>query len=140
MLEGCGEEVTLQGGEGAGGLFSMKSKDGSVNIGGKWDPPSWVPTYPGATVGASASSHGADESGGAGFFQTKDSLEQVLDFYERELKNEGMKVSRNVYSPDGKNTMGTLTAADENNKRYVNVNYGVSPNGNTVHVMYSVKK
>lgn len=135
-----GEEVTVQGGEGAGGVFSMKSKDGSVNFGGKWNPPSWVPTYPGATVSAAASGQDANESSGAGYFQTNDSLEQVLDFYERELKNEGMQVSRNVFSPDGKNTMGTVTAADEGNRRYVNVSYGISPKGNMVHVTYTAKK
>jgi hypothetical protein len=118
----------------------MKSKGGSVNIGGKWNPPSWVPTYPGATMTASASSQNAEGDGGAGYFETNDSLEKVLDYYERELKGEDMQVTRNVFSPDGKNTMGSLAADDDSNKRYVNVNYGVSPKGNTVHVVYSTKK
>jgi hypothetical protein len=135
-----GEKVTLQGSEGAGGLFSMKTKDGSVNIGGKWNPPSWVPTYPGATVNASASGQDGEQAGGAGFFETNDSLEKVLDYYERELKGHGMQVSRNVFSPDGKNSMGSLVGSDDSNKRYVNVNYGVSPKGNMVHVVYSTKK
>lgn len=135
-----GEEVTMQGGEGAAGIFSMKSKAGNVNIGGKWNPPSWVPTYPGAAVTASASGQDVEGTGGAGFFQTSDSLEKVLDYYESELKSAGLQVSRNVFSPDGKNTMGSLVGTDEANKRYVNVNYGVSPKGNTVHVVYSTKK
>lgn len=140
MKDDKGEEVTLQGSEGAGGLLSMKSKDGSVNIGGKWNPPSWVPTYPGATVSASASGQDAEQSGGAGFFETSDSLEKVLDYYEHELKGQRMQVTRNVFSPDGKNSMGSLVGSDEGNKRYVNVNYGVSPKGNIVHVVYSNKK
>jgi hypothetical protein len=135
-----GEEVTMQGGEGAGGLFSMKSKDHNVSIGGKWNPPSWVPTYPGANVTASASGQDAEGEGGAGFFETSDSLEQVLDYYEKELKGQGMQVTRNVFSPDGKNTMGSIAAADEGNKRYVNVNFGVSDKGKMVHVVYSTKK
>lgn len=135
-----GEEVTVQGGEGAGGVFSMKSKDGSASFGGKWNPPSWVPAYPGASVSAAASAQDANESGGTGAFQTSDSLERVLNFYERELKSQGMQVTRNVFSPDGKNSVGTITAADEANKRYVNVNYGASPQGNTVHVTYNEKK
>jgi hypothetical protein len=140
MKDDKGEEVTLQGSGGAGGLLSMKSKDGSVNIGGKWNPPSWVPTYPGATVSASASGQDAEQSGGAGFFETSDSLEKVLDYYEHELKGQRMQVTRNVFSPDGKNSMGSLVGSDEGNKRYVNVNYGVSPKGNIVHVVYSNKK
>lgn len=135
-----GEEVTLQGGDSGGGLFSMKSKDRNVSIGGKWNPPSWVPTYPGATVTASATGQDAEGEAGGGFFETNDSLEQVLDYYENELKGEGMQVTRNVFSPDGKNTVGSITAADEGNKRYVNVNYGVSDKGKMVHLTYSTKK
>ena len=140
MKDDKGEEVTLQGSEGAGGVFSMKSKSGSVNIGGKWNPPSWVPTYPGATVNASASSQDAEGGGGAGYFETSDSLEKVLDYFESELKGAGMQVTRNVFSPDSKNTMGSLVGTDEGNKRYVNVNYGVSDKGRMVHVVYSNKK
>jgi hypothetical protein len=135
-----GEEVTLQGSEGAGGLLSMKSKEGNFNIGGKWNPPSWVPTYPGATVGATSSGKDAEGTNGAGYFETKDSLEQVLDYYERELKGAGLQVTRNVFSPDGKNTMGSLVGTDEGNKRYVNVNYAVSDKGHVVHVTYTEKK
>lgn len=89
---------------------------------------------------ASASGQDAEQSGGAGFFETSDSLEKVLDYYEHELKGQRMQVTRNVFSPDGKNSMGSLVGSDEGNKRYVNVNYGVSPKGNIVHVVYSNKK
>jgi hypothetical protein len=135
-----GEEVTVEGTGDSGGPISIRTKDGNMSVGGKWNPPSWVPTYPGATVTASASGHDAEGASGAGYFNTNDSLEQVLDYFERELKGHGMQVTRNVFSPDGKNTVGSLVGTDEGNKRYVNLNYAVSDKGRMVHVNYTEKK
>jgi len=127
-----GEELAVEGGEGPGGLLSMKTKDGSYTVGGKWNPPDWVPAYPGAAVQAAAGGQDSTGASGMGFFSTSDSLEQVLDYYENELKSNGMEVTRSG--------AGALTAQDAAGKRSLSVQYAASPGGNKVSITYSSKK
>ncbi len=131
-LGAAGEELTVDGGEGPGGLLSMKTKEGSYTVGGKWNPPDWVPAYPGAAVQAAAGGQDSNGTSGMGFFSTSDSLEQVLDYYENELKSNGMEVTRSG--------AGALTAQDADGKRMLSVHYAASPGGNKVSITYSSKK
>jgi hypothetical protein len=60
-------------------------------------------------------------------------LEKVLDFYENQLKSQGMEVTREVSGGVGMKT-GSLTATDSANGRTVHVNYLPAAGGNKVHV------
>jgi len=132
-----GEEATIQG---EGDSFAIKTKDGVVKATGTWNPPGWIPVYTGATVSSGASSQSPTEDAGAGYLNTTDSIEKVLNFYEGTFKNQGLQVSKNVASPDGQNNVGTLVAQDTGGKTYVNVNVVPGESATIIHITYSVKK
>jgi hypothetical protein len=135
-----GEEVSLRTeGEGESGTITMKTKEGVFSMGGKWNPPSWVPSYPGATMMRGAAGTSAEGESGAGSFTTKDSLEKVLDYYEAALKSQGLEVTRQTYSTDGTHQVGILVGQDEGRKRYVNVNAGSQPDGTKVGITFTIK-
>jgi hypothetical protein len=132
-----GEEATIQS---EGDSLAIKTKDGVVKAGGTWNPPGWIPVYTGATVSSGAHSQSPTEEAGAGYLSTTDSIEKVLNFYEGAFKNQGLQVSKNVYSPDGQNNAGTLVAQDAGGKTYVNVNVVPDQSATIIHITYSVKK
>lgn len=136
-----GKTLTLNFEDLKKGKIVVKSDEGEevASIGGRWEPPDWVPSYPGVTVTATASGENPSQMSGTGFFSTGDSLEKVLDFYEGQLKSRGMQVTREVSGGGGQKT-GSLTATDSANNRTVNVNYFTASGGNKVHVSYTGKK
>ena len=69
-------------------------------------PPSWIAAYPGTPARA---------KGSAFVFQTKDQAEKVLDFYERQLEQNGVhKEARG-----GGDYGGFLVAGDDSHNRNV---------------------
>ena len=92
-----GENVTIEakGREGSGSL-EVKTDKGSVKFGAGSSAdklPDWLPSYPGATNEGVFSMRGDEGSTGSFSFTTTDSVDQVMSYYETELKGEDLKVS-----------------------------------------------
>jgi hypothetical protein len=132
-----GEEATRRG---EGDSFAIRTQDGVVKATGTWNLPGWIPVYTGATVSSDANSRSPTEDAGAGYLDTTDSIEKVLNFYEGTFKNQGIQVTRNVYSPDGQSNVGTFVAQRTGGKTYVNMNVVPDESATIIHITYSVKK
>src|SRR6185369_13933142 len=79
--------------------------------------PSWLAAYPGATV--------PEKIGSAFVFRTQDPAEKVLDFYERQLAQNG--VYKNALG--GGEYGGFLSAADDSQTRNVMIEVGPPSQG-----------
>ncbi len=117
-----GEEVTFEG-SGASGKegVRIKTNKGSMTFGaGEGEKaPSWVPIYPGGKQMASATEQTASGITGHLSFETTDSPDRVLAYYERELKASGFAVERT--SMKGMAQLATLNAKADGGARTVNV-------------------
>jgi len=91
--------------------------------------PSWIAAYPGSAP--------PERIGSAFVFQTKDSAEQVLDFYERQLAPNGVyKKARG-----GGQYGGFLSAADDSQTRNVMIEVGPPSQGSAaVSITVAPKK
>lgn len=118
-----GEEVTFEGsGEPGKEGFTVKSNEGTMTFGkgGEQTAPSWVPSYPGTTPVTTMSKSSDEGIYGNYTFQTSDSSEKVLEYYETELKGDGFTVEKtNVQG--GPISMGTLHAKRDDGKRNVDI-------------------
>ena len=117
-----GEEVTFEGsGQQGKEGFRIKSNKGSVAFGNAEGvkAPAWVPAYPGGKAVASASEQTAEGVTGHLSFQTTDSADKVLAYYERELKASGFSVERT--SMKGMAQFANLNAKADGGRRTVNV-------------------
>ncbi|MCJ7442206.1 MAG: hypothetical protein MUO25_11610 [Thermoanaerobaculaceae bacterium] len=117
-----GEEVTFEGsGESGKEGFKVKSGKGSLTFGNveAEAPPSWVPAYPGAKVMASSREKTDEGFTGTYSFQTGDSADSVLAYYEKELKKAGLDVERT--SSGEMSGLGTINARGGDGKQTVNV-------------------
>ena len=79
------------------------------------------------------------ESGTAGF-KTSDSAEQVAAFYEQQLKQAGMKTTKNVMNQGGEVKLITLHGADEARKRSATIVVTVTGEGTTLAVTHQSEK
>jgi hypothetical protein len=135
-----GEHVDLEArGDGEGGSFTVSSKDGMLKAGSEWSPPDWLPVYSGARIESGVNSRSSGEESGAGYLSTGDSIEDVLKFYEEELRNDGFEVSRRMTAADGKNSVGTVTGESDQGKRHVNVVVTSADGASKIHLSFSVK-
>jgi hypothetical protein len=130
-----GEEVTFEGSteKGKEGV-RVKTDKGSMSFGNATAeaPPSWVPVYPGAKAMASSRQKTEEGLTGTFTFQTTDAGEQVMAFYERELKSAGFEVER-----AGTGGLANLSAKSGDGKSKVNVVLlPVSEGGTSVTVEY----
>ncbi|GEM_PF-384164 len=137
-----GEAVSIEGkGDGTGGSIDIKSKDGSMSIGGgsAASLPDWLPAYPGASMqGIYAVKN--NESEGAGLsFTTDDTPQQVVDFYEEALEDAGMKVTTNNLKQSGRDYSSQVIGADSNSKRSVFINVMVEGGTTKVTMNYAIK-
>src|SRR6185369_1903009 len=91
------ENVTFEAKGGKeSGSFEVKTDKGSVKFGAGSSAenlPDWLPSYPGAKPEGTYSVKGDDGSTGSFAFTTTDSVDQVMSYYESELRGEDMKVS-----------------------------------------------
>jgi uncharacterized protein YneF (UPF0154 family) len=117
-----GEEVTFEGsGEKGKEGFKIKTDKGSMTFGsGPGEaPPPWVPTYPGGKAVASSRENTEQGFTGTYSFQTSDSGEAVLAFFEKDLKKAGFNVTRT--STGQMSGLGTINARAKDGKQTVNV-------------------
>lgn len=138
-----GEEISFDArGEGEKGSVNIQSERGRISIGegSTKDLPSWLPVYPGSDPQASYSST-MDEGVSGGFqFQTTDSADLIVQFYEEKLKKKGFKVNTSSYKQDGKLAGGFVGAETDDGVKTVTVNFSVEKLTTTVMVAYQEKK
>ncbi len=133
-----GEEVTFQGsGQPGKEGFQIKSNKGSMTFGAgaAEKAPSWVPVYPGGTAMASASEKSATGVTGHLTFQTTDSADKVMSFYESQLKAQGFAVERTAMQ--GAVHLANLNAKADGGKRTVNVIVTPVGEASQIAVQYS---
>jgi hypothetical protein len=139
-----GEEVVL-GAKGQGptgtGAIEVKTKEGTATIsaGSTADLPSWLPPYPGAAIQSNLTARGGDGHGGTIGFGTSDSPETVTHFYEKALKDAGLKVETNSLSAIGKVGFTSVTAEDDGKKRTAVIQITKVDTGTQVTVVFSSK-
>jgi len=89
--------------------------------------PSWIAVYPGST---------AQRAGSAFIFQTKDSPEKILDFYERQLAQAGVRKEARGGGEYG----GFLAAGDESHIRNVMIDIRPDKGVSEVSITVVAKK
>ena len=139
-----GKVVTMTFDDAKQGKFSFSAqadngKTTSFEIGAGADKlPSWVPTYPGAKAVGTFTVNGGSgqDNGGAFAFNTSDSPEKVMSFYQDKFKELGIGVK--MVTTTGKG--GMILGADEGEKRSLHVIVGSESGETKVQVMYGLKK
>jgi hypothetical protein len=130
------------GAQDGGGFKVTNEKGETATLGGGTpkDLPTWLPIYPGATAqGSMASTTNEGRSGGFSV-TTKDSIDQVANFYESKLKDAGLTVEKNIMSANDKTSGGTISGNSEDKKRTAAVLLSVADNGTTAVITYEEKK
>ena len=117
-----GEQATFTAGEGA-----------------PKDLPSWVPTYSGATVQGSYDATTTEGRSAAFTVTTGDSVDQVAEFYEAQLKGSGLTVQKNSMEGGGQKTVILVGTGDEE-KRTVTVTVSTSEGKTQALVNFNEKK
>lgn len=144
VFEQDGQKVQMEAhGEGDKGSLEVKSSEGTVKFqsgAGSEKLPDWLPAYPGSTPQGAFSMQNPKETSGSFSFVTKDSIEQVMRYYEDALKKAGLKVTSNTVQQDGKTSLGIVTAEEAGNKRKAVVNATASPQGINVGVTFTAPR
>ncbi len=116
-----GEETTINLEDAKAGKISV-TKDGkteSLSLGGDVsEMPSWVPIYPGAKAEGGMSLNQEDKQGGTANFTTPDSVQDVADFYEGQLVDQGLELQDNQMNND---TMKVISAENADGSRKASV-------------------
>jgi hypothetical protein len=158
-----GEVMTISAEDAKEGRWSVETKEGKTVFDGSakegtltvtndkgevatWgagtvkDVPSWVPSYPGGSVQGTFDSTTNEARSAAFTVTTKDSVEQVLNYYEEQLKNAGFKADKTSYATNGTTAGGSVTATSSDEKRTASVMVSTSGEGTTAIVTFTEKK
>jgi nitrate reductase NapE component len=138
-----GKVVTMTFDDAKNGKFSFSAqgddgKTASLEFGAGADKvPSWIPSYPGAkAVGTFAVNGNAGQGNGGAFsFNTSDPPAQVMSFYQDKCKEQGINVKMVTTTANG----GMILAADEGEKRSLQVIVGSESGETKVQVIYGLK-
>lgn len=126
-------------GEGETGKVEIKTDQGSMTFGagGEADSPDWVPSYAGSSPQGMYSTKGPQGISGAFSFDTSDTAEDVIAFYEKVLKDGGFDVTTSTVRK-GKVLSGALiNAVAETQHRTVHVTLSVEEGTTKVAVNYT---
>jgi hypothetical protein len=154
-----GEEVTLNLADIKEGRWEVTTKEGTTTMGkegltvtdaeGKVSTygaptsqlPDWLPKYPNTTGEPSGAFESTSPEGKTATFTiaTADPVDQVLTFYETELKGAGFKATKNTYATDGATGGGTVSGTSADEKRTFNV-LATTDNGQTQAVVSYTEK
>ncbi|MFN3322683.1 MAG: hypothetical protein ACK5AZ_04230 [Bryobacteraceae bacterium] len=135
-----GEELTIETrGDGEDGTVEISSSEGTVSLGRGGQLPSWIPAYPGVEAQGVYSARSGEGQSGNFSFNTSDSADKVIDFFESRFKQQDMKVSTNRMTSDGALSGAMLTAADSADKRTALIMLGVEDGKTSVNVTYGDK-
>jgi hypothetical protein len=107
-----GEEIRIEGGEKEGSV-KFSSEKGELTFGGGGSLPAWIPLPEGAKPTANyAAKEGEKEAGGAGF-ESQQSPEELLRFYETAMKGGGFAPSVSKFEQDGRLVGGMVSGKDK---------------------------
>ena len=137
------EGKTVFDGSAKEGTLTVTNDKGEVATWGAGtvkDVPSWVPSYPGASVQGTFDSTTNEARSAAFTVTTKDSVEQVLSYYEEQFKNAGFKADKTSYSTNGATAGGSVTATSSDEKRTASVMVSTSGEGTSAIVTFTEKK
>ncbi len=134
-----GKDALTISSNGPNGIVEMKSKDGSVQIGGDLKIPSWVPSYPASEPKATFSAQGKDGASGTFAFTTNDPPDKVTKFYQDELQTSGLKLTTNISTQDAGKAGGVLVAEDQGSKHTITLAIGQDSGHTSVSVTYASK-
>ena len=124
-------------GEDSGGMTITTGDGQTMTYGaGTSEQPSWVPVYPGTEPQGAFASETPDMRAGAFSFETKDGLEQVLDFYVSELEAAGFVIQNRTTTPTG----AILVATTSDEERSATVTASVNDDGVGAMVNFTEKK
>jgi hypothetical protein len=143
VFEQDGQKVQMEAhGAGDKGSFEVKSSEGSMKFqagAGSEKLPDWLPAYPGSAPQGAFTMQNPKETTGSFNFVTKDSIEQVMRYYEDALKKAGLKVTSNTMQQDGKTGLG-IVSGEEGEKRKAVVNATASAEGTNVGVTFTASR
>lgn len=129
-VESGGQQVDIAVDGGQNGSIDVTGPDGQrLQIGGgaAADVPDWVPSYAGAEPQGISSFETGTERSGTFTFKTDDSIKEVLDHYQEELKAGGFTIELRSTSGDD----GGLIVAKSGSR---NVNVGCTRNDDATQV------
>ena len=133
-----GHEVTMSFNDVQQGRFHMdvRGDNGAkVEIGGDTSKiPSWIPSYPGSKPEVAFTGSSNEGEAGTFTFQTSDSPQDVMKFYQDKIDGLGMKTNLVANTAEG----GTVAASDDAG-RSLNVTVGGSGGRTSVTVIYAKK-
>jgi hypothetical protein len=135
------EAVTIQtNNEGSTGNIEVKSDKGTMKLGEtSVNLPDWIPAYPGSSPTGNFSMEGDEGTTNSFSFTTTDSVEDVINFYDKSLKDAGLKVTKGSYQQDGK-TSGYVAGSDADSKRTASIGVATNANETQVSVSFVIKK
>ena len=111
-----GKQWTMNFDDVKNGRFHMRINDdsggkggGTLDIGGDASKlPSWIPQYPGSKPVVAITGSGDQGEGGAFGFDTTDSPQEVMKFYQDKVNDLGLKTNMTANTADG----GTISASE----------------------------
>ncbi len=137
-----GKSVSIDASGGAeGGGVQVTGPDGQTSTfgagaGAPKDLPSWLELYPGATVQGSFSGTTGDGKGASIQLTTSDTVEQVLEFYEKAFKDQGFQVSKSTYASGSGTGGGTVNGTSADGKSNANALVGTDGGSTTITLTY----
>ena len=135
-----GEEVVIGStGEGEAGGFRVESSEGTYEIGGSSsvDLPDWLPVYLGAEAKGMMKTNTPEGRGGTASITTGDTVQQVMQFYQKALEDAGLKV--NTVETSGTASGAMVSGESSDGKRGAMIMIGTGDEGTTAAVSYSEK-
>ncbi len=126
-------------GEGETGKIEVKSDKGTMTFGAgaATEAPDWVPSYPGSEPQGMYSTKGPQGLSAAFSFDTKDSPEKVMSYFEEQLKDGGFEVTTSTFKKGAKLSGGLINGVAEGQKRQVHVTVSQEDEGTKVAITYT---
>jgi hypothetical protein len=136
--KGESAEISASG-EGETGKVEFKSDQGSMTFGAgsSTETPAWLPSYPGSQPQGMYSSKGPQGVSAAFSFDTKDSPEKVMAYFEEKLKDGGFEVTSSTFKKGAALAGGLVNAESKTEKRQVHVTVSAEDTGTRVAVTYT---
>lgn len=101
--------------------------------------PSWIPTYSGGDIQGSYDASTAEGRSAAFTVTTSDPVDKVAEFYESQLKGNGLSVQKNTMEANGQKTV-ILAATSSDEKRTAMVSVSTSEGKTMASVNFNEKK
>ncbi len=130
--DGKEETANVSFGDNGMTVTNEKGEVATFGAGGEVkDLPSWLPAYPNGTAQTALSTKTDTESSLIFTVTTKDSVDQVINFYKEKLEGQGFKIDQNTATSNGTITGGSISATSEDEKRQAVVLLGEGSEGET---------